>query len=220
MAAELRAGLPIIRSNTGEVCVKYSRYEDAKASVLYAGTHCRGGSNSLVWVSEWGTIQATDIARSEEILTGALPSFGDGICVIDAVPRPLSVETRRYFEGKQGLSLSPGQMSWYQRKRDELGAFILREYPSTLGECFQSPVEGAIYAELIDKLRGRKRDQTMESRPLGPGPHVLGLRKPGQYLRLVLPGRGRRDSRYRPRHGSRSDARRACGSHFGQRIFV
>ena len=32
--------------------------------------------------------------------------------------------------------------------------FILREYPSTLEECFQSPVEGAIYAELIDKLRG------------------------------------------------------------------
>ena len=44
-------------------------------------------------------------------------------------------------------------MSWYQRKRDELGMFILREYPSTLEECFQSPVEGAIYAELIDKLR-------------------------------------------------------------------
>ncbi len=31
--------------------------------------------------------------------------------------------------------------------------FILREYPSTLEECFQSPVEGAIYAEFIDKLR-------------------------------------------------------------------
>ncbi|MGA9580024.1 MAG: hypothetical protein WBV90_20600 [Terrimicrobiaceae bacterium] len=41
MAAELRAGLPIIRSNTGEVCVNYSRFEDAKASVLYAGTPCR-----------------------------------------------------------------------------------------------------------------------------------------------------------------------------------
>ena len=66
MAAELRAGLPIIRSNTGEVCVKYSRFEDAKASVMYAGTHSRGGSNSLVWVSEWGTIQATDIVRSRK----------------------------------------------------------------------------------------------------------------------------------------------------------
>ena len=36
MAAELRAGLPIIRSNTGEVCVKYCRFEEAKASVMYA----------------------------------------------------------------------------------------------------------------------------------------------------------------------------------------
>ena len=75
MAAELRAGLPIIRSNTGEVCVKYSRFEEAKASVMYAGTHSRGGSNSLVWVSEWGTIQATDIARSEENSDGSSP-FG------------------------------------------------------------------------------------------------------------------------------------------------
>ena len=66
-------------------------------------------------------------------------------------PVPLALRPRRYFEGKQGLSLSPGQMSWYQRKRDELGMFILREYPSTLEECFQSPVEGAVYAELIDK---------------------------------------------------------------------
>jgi len=55
-------------------------------------------------------------------------------------PRPLSVETRRYFESKPGLSLTSGQMSWYQRKHDELGMFILREYPSTLKECFQSPV--------------------------------------------------------------------------------
>ena len=44
-------------------------------------------------------------------------------------------------------------MSWYQRKRDELGMFILREYTSTLEECFQSAVEGAIYADLIDRLR-------------------------------------------------------------------
>jgi hypothetical protein len=87
MAAELRAGLPIIRSNTGEVCVKYTRFEDAKASVLYAGTHSRGGSNSLLWVSEWGTIQATDIARSEEILTGALPSVGDGFCFVESTWR-------------------------------------------------------------------------------------------------------------------------------------
>jgi hypothetical protein len=31
--------------------------------------------------------------------------------------------------------------------------FIKREYPTTLEECFQAPVEGSIYAEQIDKLR-------------------------------------------------------------------
>ena len=31
--------------------------------------------------------------------------------------------------------------------------FIKREYPTALEECFQAPVEGAIYAEQIDKLR-------------------------------------------------------------------
>jgi hypothetical protein len=31
--------------------------------------------------------------------------------------------------------------------------FMLREYPSVIEECFQSPVEGAIYAETVDRLR-------------------------------------------------------------------
>ena len=44
-------------------------------------------------------------------------------------------------------------MSWYQRKRAELGMFVLREFPTVMEECFQAPVEGAIYAEAIDKLR-------------------------------------------------------------------
>ena len=30
---------------------------------------------------------------------------------------------------------------------------MFREYPTTIEECFQSPVEGAIYAETVDKLR-------------------------------------------------------------------
>ncbi|HEY5742079.1 MAG TPA: hypothetical protein VIS99_06010 [Terrimicrobiaceae bacterium] len=29
-------------------------------------------------------IQRNDLARSEEILTGALPSVGDGVCVVEA----------------------------------------------------------------------------------------------------------------------------------------
>jgi hypothetical protein len=51
------------------------------------------------------------------------------------------------------ISFTPGQKSWWQRKRAELGLFIKREYPTILADCFASPVEGAIYAEAIDKLR-------------------------------------------------------------------
>ena len=193
----LKRELPITRSNTGELPVKFVRHEEAKTNAMFAGTHARGGANSFLWVSEWGVIQATDLARSEEILTGALPSVGDGVCVVettwkggrtghlwslvksaletpehqkgpldwrvvffpwqnepsycDAVPRPLNEETRRYFADKPDIT--PGQQSWYQRKRAEQGMFMLREYPTTIEECFQSPVEGAIYAETVDKLR-------------------------------------------------------------------
>jgi hypothetical protein len=73
----------------------------------------------------------------------------------DALPRPIGEETKRYFAGLPASAgeFTPGQMSWYQRKRSELGMFTLREFPSVMEECFQAPVEGAIYAELIDRLR-------------------------------------------------------------------
>ena len=69
----------------------------------------------------------------------------------DAEPRQLTEETLRYFADKPGFSV--GQMSWYQRARDQYGFFVNREYPTTIEECFQTPVEGAIYAEIIDQLR-------------------------------------------------------------------
>jgi hypothetical protein len=197
----LKRELPITRSNTGELAVKFVRHEEAKTNAMFAGTHARGGANSFLWVSEWGVIQASDLARSEEILTGALPSVGDGVCVVettwkggrnghlwslvksaletpeeqkgpldwrvvffpwqddpsycDAVPRPIGEEMARYFAGLPASAgeFSPGQMSWYQRKRAELGMFVLREFPTVMEECFQAPVEGAIYAAAIDKLR-------------------------------------------------------------------
>jgi hypothetical protein len=83
----LKKELPITRSNTGELAVKFTRHEEAKSNTMFAGTHARGGANSFLWVSEWGVIQATDLARSEEILTGALPSVGDGVCVVETTWR-------------------------------------------------------------------------------------------------------------------------------------
>ena len=142
-------------------------------------------------------IQAEDLRRSEEILTGAIPSAKEGLVVVettwrggrgghlwdivkkaletpeeqkhpddwrvvffpwqhdpaycDVEPQPLKEETVRYFSDKPGFSV--GQKSWYQKARDQFGLFTLREFPTVLEECFQTPVEGAIYAEIIDRLR-------------------------------------------------------------------
>jgi hypothetical protein len=68
----------------------------------------------------------------------------------DSEPQALTAETIRYFSDKPGFSL--GQMSSYQRARNQFGMFVAREYPTTIADCFQTPVEGAIYAELIDRL--------------------------------------------------------------------
>src|SRR5262245_14573585 len=135
-------------------------------------------------------VQCEDLRRSEEILTGALPSAKDGTIVVettwrggrggplwdivkkaleapegqkqpddwrvvffpwqddpaycDAEPQTLTEETLRYFADKPGFSA--GQMSWYQRARAQYGMFIKREFPTVLEECFQTPIEGAIYA--------------------------------------------------------------------------
>jgi hypothetical protein len=194
---ELKDRFVVSRANSGEFGVRFFEYEEAQTSTMFAGTHARGGSNFFVWISEWGVIQAEDLRRSEEILTGAIPSAKDGLVVVettwrggrgghlweivkkaletpeeqkhtddwrvvffpwqddpaycDAEPQPLNEETVRYFSDKPGFS--DGQKSWYQKARDQFGLFTLREFPTVLEECFQTPVEGAIYAEIIDRLR-------------------------------------------------------------------
>lgn len=72
----LKKELPIIRQNNAELAIKFIGHENAKTNSLFAGLHARGGANSFLHISEWGVIAADDLARSEEILTGALPSVG------------------------------------------------------------------------------------------------------------------------------------------------
>lgn len=177
-------------------------------SVVCAGLRARGGTNHFLHVSEWGPIQAEDARRSEEILTGALPSAEGGLVVVEttwkggrgghlweSVVKPalempeadktvkdfrlfffpwwvdagyslegrveaIERETAAYLsdlEGRLGRTFSDGQKLWYAAERRRQGVFMLREFPSTLEECFRAPVEGAIYAPLLDRARAEGR---------------------------------------------------------------
>ena len=113
----------------------------------------------------------------------------------DAVPRPVGEETARYFAGLPASAgeFSPGQMSWYQRKRAELGMFVLREFPTVMEECFQAPIEGAIYPAAIDRLRveGAIKPWIVDNSALT----RLGSRLAHQHGGLVFPDRGQRNPR-------------------------
>ncbi len=173
------------------------------ASSFFAGLRARGGTNNWLHLSEWGVIQADDPRRSEEILTGAIPSAEHGRIIIEttwkggrgghlweivkgALETPEAAKTDKdwrvvffpwwkdptyvvegdvstispaisqYLDNMEqttGHTFSPQQRLWYDRQSRDLGLFIYREFPTTLDECFKSPVEGAIYAGELDKLR-------------------------------------------------------------------
>lgn len=72
----------------------------------------------------------------------------------------------RYLKSKEeeiGVKFSDEQKVWYANKREEMQLFMFREFPTTFDECFRSPIEGAIYADRID--RARLRDQIKEIAP-------------------------------------------------------
>jgi len=194
-----------IAKDSGSVLELAAKAGDSP-SCIFAGLRARGGTNNWLHLSEWGPIQADDPRRSEEILTGALPSAEHGtiICettwkgnlgsghlshlvkkaletpeaekterdwrvvffpwwldptyVLEGNPNTISNENNKYLNGVEGTigkTLSNGQRLWYDRQQKQLGLFIFREFPSTIEECWKSPVDGAIYADAIGKLRSQ-----------------------------------------------------------------
>lgn len=57
-----------------------------------------------------------------------------------AMAAEISAELGKPFE------FSDGQALFYQHQAETLGIYVKREYPTVLRECWEAPVEGAIYA--------------------------------------------------------------------------
>lgn len=72
----------------------------------------------------------------------------------------VTAEIEDYFKAlasKLGRTFTQEQKKWYAVQKTEQRSKIYREFPSTLEEAFRAPVDGAIYAEEIDKLRSGGR---------------------------------------------------------------
>lgn len=91
---------------------------------------------------------------------------------VDPEGRPLRPEIERYFDDLAKkfpkLRFTPAQRFWYDRKQEEQGYGMKKEFPTTPGEALEALVKGAIWGREIADLRaaGRVTD-------LIPGPEPL-----------------------------------------------
>lgn len=79
----ITVNLEFPKRNDGEMTILTKGQPDTSTSTIYAGMNARGGTTSMLWISEWGPIAATDFTRSREIRTGALPSARQGRRVVE-----------------------------------------------------------------------------------------------------------------------------------------
>jgi len=86
------------------------------------------------------------------------PWFDEPSYTLEGNYGQIDKEHEAYFQKLQdehGIWLTKGQRLWYYKKHHELGEEIKREFPSTPQECFEAPVEGAIYGPTISAIRAK-----------------------------------------------------------------
>lgn len=81
--------------------------------------------------------------------------------------RPEMVKYFARLATDHAITLTPGQMLWYDHKHLEQGHGMKKEFPTTPGEAFEAIAEGAIYGTQLADLRaaGRIRDFNAEAGP-------------------------------------------------------
>lgn len=87
MPPGLRDIFTVAKKNTEQFIIYQEPEDGSRDSIVYsdifAATSSRGGTKQMLHVSEWGPIQHEDPKRSDEILTGSIPSAERGIIAVE-----------------------------------------------------------------------------------------------------------------------------------------
>jgi hypothetical protein len=118
----------------------------AKDGTIVVETTWRGSRGGHLWDIVKKALERPDEQDQPDDWRVVFFPWQDDPAYSDAEPRPLTEETLRYFSG---------QMSWYQRARDQYGLFVKREYPTTIEECFQEMSEFVHEGEDLDRFEIR-----------------------------------------------------------------
>ena len=137
----------------------------AKAGIRFVESTWKGAKSGHLWdIMERAMQTRPEDMTSEDFSLYFFPWWGDPDYSLEGNMRQIPEEVNRYLDeteaevrrrypDRRDFEFSPGQRLWYYKVPWAKGLFRFEEYPSLLEECFRSPIEGAIFADIIDRLR-------------------------------------------------------------------
>lgn len=167
-------------SELGKICAKYPKRAEEIITGTLPSVHPQlGGRATIEGTAEGGAGYFYDLCMRAQADTNQAKREGrelnplqwkfhfyawyqDPKNVATMVGVKISDELVRYFEqlAEKGIVTTIEQQAWYAFKRDGAGGLaklMKREHPSTVEEAFESSVEGAVYADEMDKMRSEGR---------------------------------------------------------------
>ena len=135
----------------------------AKKGIRFVETTWKGAKQGDLWrIMKRAMETKPEDMTEEDFHLYFFPWWGDPDYSLGGNAGQIDEQCGRYLDeveleiGKrrsEGFGFTPGQRLWYYKVAWAKGLFRFEEYPSLLEECFRAPVEGAIYADLLDRLR-------------------------------------------------------------------
>jgi hypothetical protein len=136
------------KRNDSELRIRLVSETESQDRVIFATTGARGGDCSMLHVSEWGPISATDPQRSREIRTGAFPAARKGRRVVETT----------WYGGKNGdlWDLVKPIMNGNPNAEGEIKFFPWHTDPSAVrNEGEVSDEIEAYFSDLSEQLGGK-----------------------------------------------------------------
>jgi hypothetical protein len=143
----------------------------AKKGLRFIETTWKGSKSGDLWeIMKRAMETKVEDMTEEDFHLYFFPWWGDCEYALEGNAGQIGEECARYLDeveleigkrrggnpqgGYEGsFRFTPQQRLWYFKVAWAKGLFRFEEYPSLLEECFRAPVEGAIYAEVLDRLR-------------------------------------------------------------------
>ena len=132
----------------------------ARKGQIIVETTWKGGKNGHLWdYMEQSMTTPEEEKNPRSWRHMFFPWHTDPFYSLDSKLR-ITAQCEEYFqelESESGIKLSDGQKRWYQDEAWPLHNNRFGEYPSTLEECFKTPLDGVIFETEMNRALAEKR---------------------------------------------------------------